>query len=69
MKKFIILVAVVVVLFSCKKGFTDLKPQQSVFAEDVFTSLPTARAAVNGLYSLMQSYSYFGRDAMVIPEV
>jgi starch-binding outer membrane protein, SusD/RagB family len=31
--------------------------------------MPTARAAVNGLYSLMQSYSYYGRDAMVIPEV
>lgn len=57
------------VLVSCKKGFTDLKPQQSVFTEDVFSSMPTARAAVNGLYSLMQSYSYYGRDAMVIPEV
>jgi len=53
----------------CGKDFLDLKPQQSVFAEDVFSSLPTARAAVNGLYSLMQSYSYYGRDALVIPEV
>jgi len=56
-------------LLSCNKNFTDLKPQQSVFTEDVFSSMPTARAAVNGLYSLMQSYSYYGRDAMVIPEV
>jgi hypothetical protein len=53
----------------CGKNFLDLKPQQSVFTEDVFSSLPTARAAVNGLYSLMQSYSYYGRDALVIPEV
>ncbi|MBM3441462.1 MAG: RagB/SusD family nutrient uptake outer membrane protein [Bacteroidetes bacterium] len=53
----------------CGKNFLDLKPQQSVFAEDVFSSLATARAAVNGLYSLMQSYSYYGRDALVIPEV
>lgn len=56
-------------LGSCKKDFIDIKPQQNVFSEDVFTSLSTTRAAVNGLYSLMQSYSYYGRDAMVIPEV
>jgi hypothetical protein len=54
---------------SCNKDFLDLKPQQSVFSEDIFTSLSSTRAAVNGLYSLMQSYSYYGRDAMVIPEI
>ena len=59
----------IIFLASCQKDFLDIKPQQSVFTEDVFSSLPTARAAVNGLYSLMQSYSYYGRDAMVIPEV
>ena len=69
MKNIILIGLALVTLASCKKGFTDLKPQQSVFTEDVFSSMPTARAAVNGLYSLMQSYSYYGRDAMVIPEV
>jgi len=59
----------IILLASCQKDFLDIRPQQSVFTEDVFSSLPTARAAVNGLYSLMQSYSYYGRDAMVIPEV
>lgn len=59
----------IILLASCQKDFLDIKPQQSVFTEDVFSSLPTARAAVNGLYSLMQSYSYYGRDAMVIAEV
>jgi len=54
---------------SCSKDFLDVKPQQSVLTEDVFNSMATSRAAVNGLYSLMQSYSYYGRDAMVIPEV
>jgi len=53
----------------CNKDFLDLKPQQSVFTDDMFTDMATTRAAVNGLYSLMQSYSYYGRDAMVIPEV
>lgn len=60
---------IALVSVSCKKSFTDVRPQQSVFTTDVFSSLSTARAAVNGLYSQMQSYSYYGRDAMVIPEV
>jgi hypothetical protein len=60
---------IALVSVSCKKSFTDIRPQQSVFTTDVFSSLSTARAAVNGLYSQMQSYSYYGRDAMVIPEV
>ncbi|MFZ9301568.1 MAG: hypothetical protein ACO23V_11420, partial [Chitinophagaceae bacterium] len=63
MKNIILIGLALFTLASCKKGFTDLKPQQSVFTEDVFSSMPTARAAVNGLYSLMQSYSYYGRDA------
>ncbi len=54
---------------SCSKDFLEVKPQQSVLSQDVFASVSTSRAAVNGLYSLMQSYSYYGRDAMVIPEV
>ena len=33
---------------SCSKDFLDIRPQQSVFTEDVFSSMPTARAAVNG---------------------
>jgi hypothetical protein len=54
---------------SCNKDFLEVKPQQSVLTQDVFNSMATSRAAVNGLYSMMQSYSYYGRDAMVIPEV
>lgn len=69
MRKSIILVVTVSLLVACNKDFLDVKPQQSVLIEDVFSQMSTSRAAVNGLYSLMQSYSYYGRDAMVIPEV
>jgi hypothetical protein len=68
-KIFIFSLIAAVSLSSCNKDFLDLKPQQSVFTDDMFTNLATTRAAVNGFYSLMQSYSYYGRDAMVIPEV
>lgn len=67
--KLIIGLLLLLTLGSCKKDFLDMRPQQSVFTSDVFSSLSTARAAVNGLYSQMQSYSYYGRDAHVIPEV
>jgi hypothetical protein len=71
MKKIYLITIVSSLLFiaSCSKEFLDVKPQQSVLTEDVFKSMSTIRAAVNGLYSMMQSYSYYGRDAMVIPEV
>ncbi len=71
MKKIYSAFAIFILLFliSCKKDFLEVKPQQSVLTADVFASMSTSRAAVNGLYSLMQSYSYYGRDAMVIPEV
>lgn len=69
MRKSLILAAIVTLLVACNKDFLDVKPQQSVLIEDVFSQMSTSRAAVNGLYSLMQSYSYYGRDAMVIPEV
>jgi hypothetical protein len=71
MKRAYLLLAIgsLMTLASCKKDFLDMRPQQSVFTTDVFSSLSTARAAVNGLYSSMQSYSYYGRDAFVIPEV
>ena len=68
MKKLLIYSSLLL-LGACSKDFTNLKPQQSVFTDDVFGSMPTARAAVNGLYSLMQSTDYYGRNALIIPEV
>ena len=65
----IIFCSSLLLLASCNKDFLEVKPQQSVLSQDIFASLQTSRSAVNGLYSLMQSYSYYGRDAMVIPEV
>jgi len=69
MKKSLLIVLIGCSLVACNKDFLEVKPQQSVLTGDVFSQVATSRAAVNGLYSLMQSYSYYGRDAMVIPEV
>lgn len=56
-------------MIGCSKDFTQKKPQQSVFTEDVFTSLTIVRASVNGLYSLMQEQGYYGREVLAIPEM
>jgi hypothetical protein len=69
MKKSLLIIFAGCLLVACNKDFLEVKPQQSVLTTDVFSQVSTSRAAVNGLYSLMQSYSYYGRDAMVIPEV
>lgn len=68
-KFLIVSISSICLITACSKDFLEVKPQQSVLAQDVFKSVTTSRAAVNGLYSLLQSYSYYGRDAMVIPEV
>lgn len=69
MKKILFLSTITLFSISCSKGFLDLKPQQNIFTTDVFNSLPTARASVNGLYSLIQETGYYGRDIIAIPEV
>ena len=68
-KYIITLFTMAISLIACNKDFLDIKPEQSVLTQDVFSNVSASRAAVNGLYSLMQSTSYYGRDAMVIPEV
>jgi len=68
-KYIITLFTMAISLIACNKDFLDIKPEQSVLTQDVFSNMSASRAAVNGLYSLMQSTSYYGRDAMVIPEV
>ena len=68
-KYIITLFTIAVSLIACNKDFLDIKPEQSVLTEQVFSDMSASRATVNGLYSLMQSTSYYGRDAMVIPEV
>ena len=54
-KHIITLFTIAISLIACNKDFLEIKPQQSVLTEDVFSSVATSRAAVNGLYSLMQS--------------
>ncbi|NML21482.1 RagB/SusD family nutrient uptake outer membrane protein [Pseudoflavitalea sp. G-6-1-2] len=50
---------------SCKKDFLQTVPQQSTDVTKVVIDLPTTRAAINGMYSLLKSADYYGRSQYV----
>lgn len=60
---------VLLVFSSCEKGFLDIKPAQSVSIADAIVSVPTMRTALTGVYSLMQSSDYYGRNLVVLPDL
>lgn len=71
MKKSIYLFAMAGLLLSasCKKSFLELDPQQQSDAGTVIKDLPGTRAAITGTYSLMQAVTYYGRHAVVLPDL
>lgn len=50
---------------SCNKNFLETVPQQSTDVTKVVIDLPTTRAAINGIYSLLKSADYYGRSQYV----
>ncbi|WP_143310845.1 RagB/SusD family nutrient uptake outer membrane protein [Chitinophaga vietnamensis] len=54
---------------ACNKDFLELKPEQSTDVKDAVKDLPTMRAAINGVYSQMQSETYYGRTFSLLPDL
>jgi hypothetical protein len=71
MKKSIYICAMAGLLLSasCKKSFLEIDPQQQTDADLVIKDLPGTRAAITGVYSMMQPLTYYGRHAVVLPEL
>ncbi len=71
MKKLLSIGFVATLIFSasCKKSFLELEPQQQTDANLVIKDLAGTRAAVTGTYSLFQSVNYYGRNAVVLPDL
>lgn len=59
----------VLITSSCKKSFLDLKSEQSTDASVAFTNLESMRAAINGVYDLMQDDTYYGRTTTLLPDL
>lgn len=54
---------------SCKKEFLEINPEQQTAVNAVVVDLPTTRAAVMGTYSILQSAAYYGRSAVILPDL
>ncbi|MDN3586468.1 RagB/SusD family nutrient uptake outer membrane protein [Pedobacter aquatilis] len=54
---------------SCKKEFLEINPEQQAAVNVVVIDLPTTRAAVMGTYSILQGAAYYGRSAVVLPDL
>lgn len=71
-KIFVIILFISVAAFagsSCKKSFLELKSEQSTDAEVAIIDIPSMRAAINGVYDLMQDDSYYGRTFTLLPDL
>ena len=54
---------------SCSKSFTAVSPTNYLNADSAITSVFNVRVAVNGLYAGMANNNYYGRTAMLIPDL
>jgi hypothetical protein len=55
--------------FSCNKSFLEVNPQQQTDAGEAIKDIASTRAAINGVYSLMQGVNYYGRTTTLLPDV
>ncbi|MCK7532690.1 MAG: hypothetical protein MZV63_17490 [Marinilabiliales bacterium] len=61
MKRIIfILILIPVFLISCSEDWLDLKPTTEVVSTEAIKNLVDADYALNGIYSTLQSYEYYG---------
>lgn len=56
-------------LNACTDGFLNINPEQSVSEERAVRDINTLQTAVNGIYSQLQDDYYYGRTAIVIPDL
>ena len=54
---------------ACNKDFLELKPEQATETGKAIKDLPGLRAAISGVYSLMQSEDYYGRTMPLLPDL
>ena len=58
--KILLALAITVVFSACKKDWLDLEPSTAVETESSIKSLRDANYALNGIYSTLQNYEYYG---------
>lgn len=64
-----IILVLAALLSACSKDFLELKPDQATETGKAIKDLPGLRAAISGVYSLMQHEDYYGRTMPLIPDL
>ncbi len=68
-KSIYVILAGTMLLAACGKDFLKLDSPQNTDVELAIRDLQGMRAAVNGVYSTLQSLHYYGRTASVLPDL
>lgn len=63
------LVLIALTVVSCKKEFLEIDPKQNTDAGKAITDIAGLRAAVTGVYSLLQSADNYGRTSTLLPDL
>lgn len=65
------IVSIFVLLYvnACTNDFLNIDPEQSVSEERAVEDINTLQTALNGVYSQLQDDYYYGRTALVIPDL
>lgn len=69
LNRYTVLILLSVGLVSCSDDFLNVVPEQGAEADKAIVDLPSMNAALNGMYSLLQSQDYYGRTFIVAPEL
>lgn len=67
--KYYLIVVLSLLLVSCGKDFLEIQPKQNLSTDNAITDVNSMQAAVNGVYSLLQSSDYYGRSMILIPDL
>ncbi|HVI43351.1 MAG TPA: RagB/SusD family nutrient uptake outer membrane protein [Chitinophaga sp.] len=65
----VILLLLAAFIASCNKDFLDRLPEQATETRNAIKDLPGLRAAISGVYSLMQSENYYGRTMPLVGDL
>ncbi|CAL1518355.1 RagB/SusD family nutrient uptake outer membrane protein [Chitinophaga sp. MM2321] len=65
----LVLVLLTGMVAGCNKDFLELKPEQATETKNAIKDLPGLRAAISGVYSLMQNENYYGRTVPLLPDL
>ena len=66
---YILAICLIFIMAGCGEDFISKTPQQSLSNETAITDVSSANVALNGIYSNLTEWQYYGRNLMLIPDL